>query len=70
MGILSPFTTNEIDLKKNDRIYIFTDGYADQFGGIFEVLHNGVDEHPVSSAGADAYVFLFGTHTLRGVRVL
>ncbi|MES2837109.1 MAG: tetratricopeptide repeat protein [Bacteroidota bacterium] len=28
-----PFTTNEINLKKEDTIYIFTDGYADQFGG-------------------------------------
>jgi serine phosphatase RsbU (regulator of sigma subunit)/tetratricopeptide (TPR) repeat protein len=27
------FTTREIDLKHNDMIYIFSDGYADQFGG-------------------------------------
>lgn len=27
------FTTNKIDLKKGDVIYIFSDGYADQFGG-------------------------------------
>jgi serine phosphatase RsbU (regulator of sigma subunit) len=27
------FTNYEIALKKNDAIYIFTDGYADQFGG-------------------------------------
>jgi len=27
------FTNHEIQLKKNDRIYLFTDGYADQFGG-------------------------------------
>ncbi|MCW8899039.1 MAG: serine/threonine-protein phosphatase, partial [Flavobacteriales bacterium] len=28
-----PFTTHEIVLQKGDIIYIFTDGYADQFGG-------------------------------------
>ncbi len=28
-----PFTTHEIELKKNDIIYIFTDGFQDQFGG-------------------------------------
>jgi serine phosphatase RsbU (regulator of sigma subunit) len=28
-----PFTTHHIQLKGNDSIYIFTDGYADQFGG-------------------------------------
>lgn len=28
-----PFTTQTIQLQKNDTIYIFTDGYADQFGG-------------------------------------
>jgi serine phosphatase RsbU (regulator of sigma subunit) len=30
---LVPFTNHEIQLHKNDSIYIFTDGYADQFGG-------------------------------------
>ena len=29
----TPFSTKEIKLKKNDNIYIFSDGYADQFGG-------------------------------------
>jgi serine phosphatase RsbU (regulator of sigma subunit) len=29
-----PFTTHSLQLKKGDAIYIFTDGYADQFGGI------------------------------------
>jgi len=29
-----PFKTNTLQLKKNDLIYIFTDGYADQFGGV------------------------------------
>jgi serine phosphatase RsbU (regulator of sigma subunit) len=28
-----PFTLHEIDLRKGDAFYIFTDGYADQFGG-------------------------------------
>jgi tetratricopeptide (TPR) repeat protein len=28
-----PFTTHSIPLKQNDIIYIFTDGYQDQFGG-------------------------------------
>ena len=28
-----PFITRSIQLQKNDTIYIFTDGYADQFGG-------------------------------------
>ena len=27
------FTNHSIDLKKDDRIYIFSDGYVDQFGG-------------------------------------
>jgi serine phosphatase RsbU (regulator of sigma subunit) len=28
-----PFVDQEIELQKNDSIYLFTDGYADQFGG-------------------------------------
>jgi serine phosphatase RsbU (regulator of sigma subunit) len=28
-----PFTTHHIQLQKNDSIYLFTDGFADQFGG-------------------------------------
>jgi tetratricopeptide (TPR) repeat protein len=28
-----PFTTNEVNLDQGDVIYLFTDGYADQFGG-------------------------------------
>lgn len=28
-----PFTTHEVELQKGDSIYIFTDGYHDQFGG-------------------------------------
>ncbi len=30
---MAPFTLHEIDLQKGDAFYIFTDGYADQFGG-------------------------------------
>lgn len=32
-GLGIPFTHKEFDLKKGDRIYLFTDGFADQFGG-------------------------------------
>lgn len=28
-----PFINHEIELKSNDKIYLFSDGYADQFGG-------------------------------------
>lgn len=28
-----PFTHNEIDVQKGDIVYLFSDGYADQFGG-------------------------------------
>ncbi|MBU8892449.1 MAG: SpoIIE family protein phosphatase [Bacteroidales bacterium] len=28
-----PFTNHNIDLEPNDQIYLFSDGYADQFGG-------------------------------------
>jgi serine phosphatase RsbU (regulator of sigma subunit) len=31
--IQKPFTTHEITLFPDDTIYLFTDGYADQFGG-------------------------------------
>ena len=30
---LNQFTNHEIDLKKGDIVYVFTDGFADQFGG-------------------------------------
>lgn len=30
---LLPYTTNTFELEKNDTIYIFSDGYPDQFGG-------------------------------------
>jgi serine phosphatase RsbU (regulator of sigma subunit) len=29
----TPFITHDVSLKKGDTIYVFTDGYADQFGG-------------------------------------
>jgi serine phosphatase RsbU (regulator of sigma subunit) len=29
----TPFTTHTIELEKGDTIYLFSDGYADQFGG-------------------------------------
>jgi serine phosphatase RsbU (regulator of sigma subunit) len=28
-----PFTNHEIELQKGDAIYLFSDGYHDQFGG-------------------------------------
>ena len=31
--VSQPFTTHTIELQKGDTIYIFSDGYADQFGG-------------------------------------
>ncbi|MBN2213850.1 MAG: SpoIIE family protein phosphatase [Bacteroidales bacterium] len=33
VGTEKPFTCQDIDLKENDLIYLFSDGYADQFGG-------------------------------------
>jgi ligand-binding sensor domain-containing protein/serine phosphatase RsbU (regulator of sigma subunit) len=33
---MNNFTLNEIDLIKGDILYLFTDGYADQFGGPFK----------------------------------
>lgn len=33
MDNIKPFTNHTIELKKDDLIYIFSDGYADQFGG-------------------------------------
>jgi hypothetical protein len=30
---VKPFTTHTVNLRKGDCIYLFTDGYADQFGG-------------------------------------
>jgi len=33
VNIINEFTTHEIQLLKNDVIYLFSDGYYDQFGG-------------------------------------
>jgi len=33
VGEKLPFTTKEVELQKNDLIYLTSDGYADQFGG-------------------------------------
>jgi serine phosphatase RsbU (regulator of sigma subunit) len=33
MGKSLPFTNHVIDLNKGDMLYVFSDGYADQFGG-------------------------------------
>jgi serine phosphatase RsbU (regulator of sigma subunit) len=30
---MQPFTLHKIDLQKGDALYVFSDGYADQFGG-------------------------------------
>ena len=30
---MDPFPTLEIQLEKEDQLYLFSDGYADQFGG-------------------------------------
>jgi serine phosphatase RsbU (regulator of sigma subunit) len=30
---MEPFTTHTVELDKGDKIYLFTDGFADQFGG-------------------------------------
>jgi serine phosphatase RsbU (regulator of sigma subunit) len=30
---MEPFTLHRIDIQKGDAFYIFSDGYADQFGG-------------------------------------
>src|SRR5690606_1104572 len=32
-GCEKSFTTHQFDLEKDDLVYIFSDGYADQFGG-------------------------------------
>lgn len=33
IGEKKSFTNHTVQLKKNDQVYIFSDGYADQFGG-------------------------------------
>jgi serine phosphatase RsbU (regulator of sigma subunit) len=36
-----PFSNHKLQLKKGDRYYLFSDGYADQFGGTEEVRKRG-----------------------------
>jgi serine phosphatase RsbU (regulator of sigma subunit) len=50
---MTPFTLHEIELKKGDAFYIFTDGYADQFGGPKEkkFMSNQLKETIVSMEG-------------------
>ncbi|MFO0357419.1 MAG: tetratricopeptide repeat protein [Sphingobacteriaceae bacterium] len=38
LGILKPFTAQQLKISKGDSVYIFTDGYADQFGGANKYL--------------------------------
>jgi serine phosphatase RsbU (regulator of sigma subunit) len=33
LGDKKPFTKHKVKLKKNDMLYIYSDGYQDQFGG-------------------------------------
>jgi serine phosphatase RsbU (regulator of sigma subunit) len=51
-----PFTTHHFELQKGDAIYIFSDGYVDQFGGekgkkfkskAFKELLLSIQEHPM-----------------------
>jgi serine phosphatase RsbU (regulator of sigma subunit) len=50
---MQPFTLHKIDLQKGDAFYIFTDGYADQFGGPREkkFMSNQLKETLVSMSG-------------------
>lgn len=49
----SPFTTHSIELKKGDEVFLFTDGYADQFGGpdSKKIKYRKMQELIVQSAG-------------------
>ena len=48
-----PFTNHAIELQKGDRIYLFTDGYADQFGGEFgkKLMTKNLKDKLIASAG-------------------
>jgi serine phosphatase RsbU (regulator of sigma subunit) len=50
---MEPFTLHKIDLQKGDVFYIFSDGYADQFGGPKQkkFMSNQLRETLVSMAG-------------------
>jgi len=58
---MRPFTNNVVDLKKGDTFYIFSDGYADQFGGPqqkkllnknFKALLQNLQDLPMLKQGA------------------
>ncbi len=66
---MSPFTNHIIDLKKGDTFYIFSDGYADQFGGPqqkkilnknFKMLLQRFHELPMLEQGAKIDEFFEG----------
>ena len=50
-----PFTSHSINLQQGDRVYMFTDGYADQFGGDFgkKLMTKNLKDKLISTAGAD-----------------
>jgi serine phosphatase RsbU (regulator of sigma subunit) len=35
---MDDFTTHEVQLKEGDQLYMFSDGFVDQFGGINETV--------------------------------
>jgi len=56
-----PFNSHDIDIRKGDTIYTFSDGYADQFGGQkgkkfkyaeFRVLINNIHDKPMNEQAA------------------
>jgi serine phosphatase RsbU (regulator of sigma subunit) len=62
-----PFTLHTIDVLPHDRIYLFTDGYADQFGGAngrkltygrFKKIILHAQEHPITAQKEILYHFL------------
>jgi serine phosphatase RsbU (regulator of sigma subunit) len=50
---MQPFTLHKIELRKGDAFYIFSDGYADQFGGPNQkkYMSNQLKETLVAMAG-------------------
>jgi serine phosphatase RsbU (regulator of sigma subunit) len=66
---MPPFTNHIIDLKKGDTFYIFSDGYADQFGGPqqkkilnknFKMLLQNLQDLPMLQQGARIDEFFEG----------
>lgn len=66
---MPPFTNHLVDLKKGDTFYIFSDGYADQFGGPqqkkllnknFKALLQKVQDMPMLEQGAKIDEFFEG----------